>query len=183
MKHLLFIILITSLLITDKVSASEKAHVILETSQDTYLDQDNPTTIYGSSDSIHIWKSFYHSSLGLFGFDLSTLTYNFDPSQVISIKLKLYVLDIYVAWDLIQNDSVHGAFWLNERNGNWDENTTTFNNMDWDGKHIKTISLRDAKPNSFIEIDVTDTVRNWLKTPSAPHALEILSIPGNTLET
>lgn len=142
----------SSLLTTDTISAN----------MDSYMYELNPTTNYGSSTAIIVGYGTggqrYHS---IVSFDLSTIT-SLQNHQITSAVLKLrclsdngqnlemQVYSVYASWaemEVTWNQRLSGVLW-NEFGGD-------------KGKMAGRVHM--VSGSSFIYVDVTDVVRDWVK--------------------
>ncbi len=138
----------------------------LTTSQDAYYIPGNATP-YGKAVYITVGNS---SSVGLVQFDLTVLPAGITASQVVKANLTLYA-------DAVSSP---GTINLNSALGSWVE-TTVSGTVGYPamGGTVAT-GVPVSTPGTFVTIDVTSAVQNWISIPSSNNGL-MITANGSTV--
>ena len=122
---------------------------------DTYVVQSSPNSNFGTSAALAVQSPRAYTFIRL---DVSRLPGGITASQVTHATIRLFVTAV----------TAPGSFDVCEVTGNWNESTLTYNNggqslISSSGPCIPNAgSITTASKNEYIEVDVTQFVKDWL---------------------
>ena len=143
----------------------------LHATDDAYTKEEKPTENNGSDLKIIVKDTFPNRDrLGFVKFDLSTLPAGIDGTNVEKATLRLSVNLVATGGSL--DLSLTGV---------WNEDTLTAANAPAIGAFIGSIPLTTGDKNSFVTLDITDTVKAWLGG-DANNGITAVANDGITIE-
>jgi hypothetical protein len=122
-------------------------------SQDAYINTATAATNYGTAATLGVVSSASSIQTTYIKFDLSSVPAGYTSANVAKATLKLYVNSVTNA----------GSFNVDFVNGSWTEKTITADLLPVLGTTIKgSVPLTTANANTYLMIDLTTTVGEWL---------------------
>ena len=147
---------------------------------DAYIDLSRPHHRNGNKSNIHVRVESSHrhrnhhrhgrhdigEAHGFVKFDLSTLPATAEITMAI---LRMWVNDVdrdgQIAVHLVATD--------------WSEKDISSNTAPGVGQFITTVAILKNDDNNFVTIDITDTVKGWLKRPETNFGLALLPVDAD----
>ena len=135
-------------------------------SQDTFVSAGKPTTNYGVNPSLAVQSG--NGGNTLLQFNLASLPTGVNSSQVNNAKLRLFVSGFTTA----------GSFDIYLINGKWSENTVTYATAPPLGGLVTGgVGVPSTAKNTFIEVDVTSALQQWVSSPQTNFGLALVPSP------
>ena len=135
-------------------------------SQDTFISAAKSTLNYGSNASLVVQSG--NGGNTLLQFNLASLPTGVSASQVNNAKLRLFVSGFTTA----------GNFDVYLLNGSWSESTVTYSTAPPLGSLIiANVKVPSSAKNTFIEVDVTSALQQWISGAQANYGLALVPSP------
>src|SRR5579864_7625107 len=139
-------------------------------SQDAYINTATAATNYGTAATLGIVSSASSIQTTYVKFDLSSVPSGYTSANVAKATLKLYVNSVTTA----------GSFNVDVVNGTWSEKTITADLLPALGTTVKgSVPLTTANANTYLMIDLTATVGQWLSGSLANDGIAL--VPNSPL--
>jgi len=135
-------------------------------SQDTFISAAKSTVNYGSNASLVVQSG--NGGNTLLQFNLASLPTGISASQVNNARLRLFVSGFTSA----------GTFDVYLLNGSWNESTVTYSTAPALGSLvISNVNVPSTSKNTFIEVDVTSALQQWISGAQSNYGLALVPSP------
>lgn len=139
----------------------------ITTKIDTYIDQKNPNTSYGTSSTLQINSTINQIKQGLIKFDVSAIP---TGDTVTSAKLWVYVY---------QKGSSNNSVSIYESLGSWSQSTT------WNSKpardSVRSGSVTITKSGDYVVLDITGLVQDWVSGHTPNNGMYLVAGSGSII--
>ncbi|MGA2961835.1 MAG: DNRLRE domain-containing protein [Candidatus Korobacteraceae bacterium] len=125
---------------------------------DTIVDSSNPSTNFGSAPNLAVGSG----QSSLIQFDLSVLPAGLTASQISKASLRLFVNDVITS----------GGIDVSPVTSAWSESAVTYNTAPTVGAPVVS-NVPVSTTNTFLVIDITSTVQQWITSPAQNFGVEI----------